>query len=256
MTSSAPAWAGRLAFGPWWLLYSGPIGPTDPHAHHAFQVVVHAGAPVVVDGDGRCLAGPVAVIEPGVPHAFQGDRGHALIAFIDPESVAGRGLRQRPVLPSAMTAEHPVTRIVGGLRPTTWGEAEDAVQRIVAMCTEFSPTAPASNWQHPAIERALLAIPALLDEGPVDVETVAAAAGLSVSRLTHVFSQEIRMPIRSYARWLRLVRATEELAGGASITEASHRSGFADGAHFSRTFRSMFGLSPAEATGMGTWLLP
>ena len=36
------------------------------------------------------------------------------------------------------------------------------------------------------------------------------------------------------------------LAGGRSLTEAAHEAGFADSAHFSRTFRRMFGL-PAAA---------
>lgn len=53
---------------------------------------------------------------------------------------------------------------------------------------------------------------------------------------------------------MRLVTATERLAAGVSITDAAHGAGFSDGAHFSRTFRSMFGLSPSEAVGLGTWL--
>lgn len=32
---------------------------------------------------------------------------------------------------------------------------------------------------------------------------------------------------------------------GSSLTEAAHVAGFADSAHLSRTFRSMFGIAPS-----------
>lgn len=113
-----------------------------------------------------------------------------------------------------------------------------------------------SWWRHPAVDAALLRLPSLVDEGTIDVTMLADEVGISVSRLTHVFSDEIGVPIRSYARWMRLVTAVEHLARGRSITEAAHDAGFADAPHFTRTFRSMFGLSPSEAVGLGTWLHP
>ena len=96
----------------------------------------------------------------------------------------------------------------------------------------------------------------MVDEGTVDVAQLADEIGLSVIRLTHVCSEEIGTPMRSYIRWLRLVNAAERLASGASITQAAHDAGFADGPHFSRTFRAMFGLAPTEAVSLGHWLSP
>ena len=40
-------------------------------------------------------------------------------------------------------------------------------------------------------------------------------------------------------------QAVEAFAGGDSLTEAAHAAGFSDSAHFSRTFRRMFGLAAA-----------
>lgn len=250
------AWSGRLAFGPWWFLYSGPVGPTDAHAHHAFQIVVHGGSPVVADAIGHPLAGPVVVLDPDAPHAFRDHRTHVLIVFIEPESVAGNRLRCDRVEHPLATDTHPVTALVGSLRPDNWSRAEEAVQRILDHLCGSVERSTMYWWRHPAIDGALARLPDLVDERTVDVKQLADEMGLSVSRLTHVFSEEIGTPIRSYVRWLRLVNAAEHLASGASVTRAAHDAGFADGPHFTRTFRAMFGLAPTEAVSLGHWLSP
>jgi AraC family transcriptional regulator len=53
------------------------------------------------------------------------------------------------------------------------------------------------------------------------------------------------LPFRTYLLWLRLTKAVGVFAGGRSLTEAAHEAGFADSAHFSRTFRRMFGTQAA-----------
>ena len=256
MTPSGPGWSGQLAFGPWWFLYSGPIGPTDMHAHHAFQIVVHDGTPCVADNQ-HSLAGPVVIIGPDEAHAFTDWRDHALVAFVDPESQAGTDLAaQRIVPPNGFDAEQPMSSIVGALHPENWSQAEVAMRRILAaVCT--APLTRSMSWlRHSAVDAALLRLPDLIEAGTVDVAMLAEEVGLSVSRLTHVFSEEIGVPVSAYARWLRLIHAVEHLANGRTLTAAAHQAGFADGAHFSRTFRAMFGLSPSEAVGAGTWLSP
>ena len=72
----------------------------------------------------------------------------------------------------------------------------------------------------------------------------AAAAGvyLSPSRLRHLFVEQTGLAYKTYLLWLRLIRALEVYAEGKSLTQAAHAAGFADSAHFSRTFKRTFGL--------------
>ncbi len=250
---SFTAWSGTLAFGPWWLLYCGPIGPTERHAHHAFQIVVHGGTPCIVDGTGESIHGPVAVIDPDRVHAVHARRDHALLVFIEPESTVGAALRERgPVSP--LGGGHPVSEVIGTLDPDNWSRADEAVRRVLGAAGVIEQPKPVPWWRHPAVDEALVRIPGELDDGPLDVSKLAATIGLSASRLTHVFSEEIGIPLRSYAKWLRLVHATERLADGDSITAAAHAAGFADGPHFTRSFKEMFGLAPSEVMTTGTWL--
>lgn len=256
MSAARSDLAGHLAFGPWWLLYSGPLGPSDLHAHHAFQVVVHAGTPCVVDEDRRPMPGPIVVIEPDRRHAFIAQRDHALIVYVDPESNTGGLLRSHRTPAAPMDQVHPVSSIVGALRPQNWSRAEEAVRRILASVCDAPDAHRMTWWRHAALESALLRIPALDDARTVDVAALARESGLSIDRLDQVFSGEIGVPLHSYARWMRLVHAVEHLANGHSVADAAHAAGFAHGGHFDRTFQAMFGLNPAEAVASGTWLLP
>lgn len=83
--------------------------------------------------------------------------------------------------------------------------------------------------------------------------TLPQAAGiafLSESRFSHLFVEEVGLPFRTYLLWRRMSRAVSFLSAGHRLTEAAHAAGFADSAHFSRTFLRMFGL-PAAALELG-----
>jgi AraC-like DNA-binding protein len=49
---------------------------------------------------------------------------------------------------------------------------------------------------------------------------------------------------RPYLLWLRIECALAAYVGGSSLTDSAHIGGFSDSAHFSRTFRKMFGIAP------------
>lgn len=88
------------------------------------------------------------------------------------------------------------------------------------------------------------------------MRAVAAAAGLSESRLAHLFRAEVGLTFRAYARWFQLGRAARAIAVGKSLTEAAHSAGFSDLAHFTRTFVAMFGLAPTEVSRVVDWVEP
>ena len=70
----------------------------------------------------------------------------------------------------------------------------------------------------------------------------AVIACLSESRFSHLFVEEIGLPFRTFVLWRRMMLAVNSVASGASLTSAAHEAGFADSAHFSRTFLRMFGV--------------
>ena len=72
---------------------------------------------------------------------------------------------------------------------------------------------------------------------------IADAVHLSPERFRHLFLKETGIRFRPYVLWLRLEVAVASYAAGNSLTEAAYVGGFADSAHFSRTFKRMFGVA-------------
>ena len=99
---------------------------------------------------------------------------------------------------------------------------------------------------HPSVRRVIQYLRSGGIENDVALKTLADVAELSRTRLVHVFSESVGVPIRPYILWLRLQLAAAALGKGASITEAAHASGFSDSAHLTRTFRRMFGTTPSD----------
>lgn len=83
---------------------------------------------------------------------------------------------------------------------------------------------------------------------PFENETnqqLAERVGLSESQLQRLFKQALGLPIRRYRLWHRLFVTAGLMAQGHSLTESAHTAGFTDSPHFSRTFRSMLGMTPS-----------
>ncbi|PCH61702.1 MAG: hypothetical protein COC19_04505 [SAR86 cluster bacterium] len=77
------------------------------------------------------------------------------------------------------------------------------------------------------------------------IEELCDLVHLSESRLQHLFKAEMGLPIRKYCLWMRLRHVVKIALHGGSLTAAAHGGGFSDAAHFSRTFKSMFGITPS-----------
>jgi AraC-like DNA-binding protein len=98
-----------------------------------------------------------------------------------------------------------------------------------------------------------LRIPWVMRKLDVDIdypfEQLAAELGVSCSRLSHLFTQELGLSFRSYQIWARLRQAWELLVQrpDLSVTDVARAMGYADAAHFSRTFHNGLGFTPTMA---------
>ena len=121
----------------------------------------------------------------------------------------------------------------------------DAARRIREVITGW-PDSESSDRLDERISACLTWIKQHLTERTITMEDLAATVFLSPSRLMHLFSDQIGIPVRKYILWQRLRHALLQLAEGVSITEAAHSAGFTDSPHMNRTFKAMFGITPSK----------
>jgi AraC-like DNA-binding protein len=100
---------------------------------------------------------------------------------------------------------------------------------------------------HPRVQRVLEYLQEQeLERHHTSLVWLAQIAQLSPSRLMHVFTESVGIPLRPYLLRLRVQRAAGALAAGHTVTEAAHAAGFADAPHLTRTFRRILGASPRD----------
>ena len=82
---------------------------------------------------------------------------------------------------------------------------------------------------------------------PLTLPLVAKAAGLSVSRLAHVFKAHVGMSVTAYLNMVRVNSARDYLTNSSMrVSETAFQVGFGNLSHFNHVFRQATGLSPTQ----------
>lgn len=219
---------------------------TGFHAHHAIQITLAlSGGKVRFRRPGDdWLSYTAAIVAAHQSHAFEARGELVALIFAEPESREGRGLRQRYRDGVAPLDADALAEQAAALAAAY---AECAADEKLAACARTVTARLASIQALPArpldkrIERAIDVLRGRLGD-TITMTEIADAVHLSPERFRHLFLQETGIRFRPYVLWLRLEQAVSSYAAGSSLTEASHVGGFADSAHFSRTFKRMFGV--------------
>lgn len=204
--------------------YRGPVADNRPHSHHAAQRVLALDAPFrLMRPDGTQLLRQ-AHIAPDTVHALDSEGAPVLVLLYEAPLLQDRGVaadvRVKP--PKDLVADCPRRLLTSlpTLPPVGSPPADARVARLMAL--------------------------ARTTEGTARLADLARQAGLSPSRLTHLFTRSEGIPFKRWLLWDRLLRTVEYLAAGADLTTAAHAAGFADSAHLSRSFRAHFGIAASR----------
>ena len=230
------------------LWVSRDTGLVQPHAHHAIQVTLAPRQPVKLRSeDGATwVAAHASIVMPDREHQFDGCGQDVAILLLEPETKAGRMLLARygqaslTVIPDDAVNQASQRLLDGLASRASDATLVESAQAIVGLLAGHVPEVDAVD---PRITRALDWIRGHLD-GPITLGQVAGVAHLSPSRFRHLFVAQTGISFRAYVLWSRVSAGMVAAMAGQSWTEAAQNAGFADSAHFTRTCRRMFGISP------------
>jgi AraC-like DNA-binding protein len=246
MTDAPTPWRGQARIDIGWGLFVGHAGDGEPHAHHAVQILF-ADTPqwVWTASAGRHrYAG--FVIGADVEHRLEPTTAPVTLLYIEPHSTPG-GQLQRSLsegLRALDTEQMRVARLALGEVPTS-----AAVAASVALIAGDVAPANAPDVRDALMGQLIESLPLALPDR-VTAAHLATQVGLSESRFLHRFRDHTGLPLRPYLRWRRLLTAMTQVMSGHSLTNAAASAGFADSAHFTRTFRRHFGIAPKTLLGL------
>ena len=217
---------------------------TNFHAHHAIQLTLSVGGSFSFQIDAGVLEGPVVLIAPDVPHAYAPQGRNAMI-FIEPESrIGAAALRDLAGRRSARLDPETFADIATRL-DCIWKQPRPDDMSLVGLGRELAARLAGTDTAVPTVNTRIARVLDKLSkdlDSRMDLRRAAQIACLSESRFSHLFVEEVGLPFRTYLLWRRLMVAVTGIAAGTSLTNAAHDAGFADSAHFSRTFLRMFGV--------------
>ncbi|MFC4119343.1 helix-turn-helix domain-containing protein [Nonomuraea zeae] len=257
----------------------GPVGvgrirTSTPHSIHRTQGLIHrdnpelyrvvlavSGNPRLSQGDrqARLRPGEFAVYDFNRPYELAYDSAVRLAVFSFPHELltlpadltalpfsaeSGAAALAVPLMRRVAT-DHQTYQPSSAARLST--VVTDLISTALAERAEQEPALPADSRRRVLLLSIHAFIEQRLGEMELDPATVAAAHHISVRYLHRLFESE-NTTVAAWIRRRRLERCRAELAAGGArpVSEIAARWGLPDSAHFSRLFRSTYGVPPAE----------
>jgi AraC-like DNA-binding protein len=204
--------------------------------------------PFVLGAGDERLETRSAAVGPQVPRSLDA-RDRSLVSVhvepAHPAYAAFRAIGQGGVQPFAREVYAPLDDRLRACHRghLSLAEAQHLFDALMAVTT---PALPAAG---PVADPRIVAALASLRQRPEQsLSELAEELKLSYDRFSHLFSEQVGLPLKSYQLWRKVKRATLLFDSGRSLTDIAHEVGFSDSAHLTRTYAHFFGIKPSYLT--------
>lgn len=224
-----------------WFL--GDFDSNQEHRHYALQLSIPVKGKLIVSANGSKIESDVPLlIRSNIFHKIVSPDPQLLI-LINPASTIGHFWNQQIDEDISAFSQSPATElgelVLQHSDPTTLTER---INRMIRSHDCFC--ASSTHKGDDRIDKALAYLEKNV-ERIVPADEVSTHCHVSTSRFLHLFRDQTGLTYRRAQLWSKLIHALPKIRQQ-SLTEVAYRAGFADSAHFSRTFRENFGFSPSE----------
>ena len=218
----------------------------SPHRHGMIQFFLCLEEQLEIKVAGEKITCPGIVVNKNVRHAFKANGKRHLTVVYEPVSQIGRKVSQRLDGKDYFI-----------LHETDALELKNAA---LPMPEHFDQTSYRSfmktmkdcfgvEQEKESLDERITKLFTLLEHCDCEehlIEHYASEVCLSPSRLSHLFSEQVGISLKSYLTLHQLERAFQDLIAGKKITEAALNAGFDSASHFAATVKKWMGLSAGK----------
>lgn len=235
-----------------WGLFIGQLDDNMLHKHYAIQISVTSGTPFLIrDGEGAETNETVQYTGSNVFHQLL-STDILLVLLINPLSKVGYGM-SRHFDTIGLTA---FSKEIGkGLAVPLKEYVSQSItfEQLVAYISLFLSDleCQCEEKEHLGDDRIYKVIRYFEEhtERIVSLKEAADFCYLSETRFLHLFKERTGLNFRRYQLWNKLIASLPYLREN-SITATAHTFGFTDSAHYTRTFRETFGMTPRQIANL------
>lgn len=226
---------------------------------HYFLIYQHSGSSVLMQHERQAVLaeGDLALIDSRFSSEFRYLEGMRHLSFHLPCDALERRMAGRPVkVCAALRGSEPLGSVLGSFVRQVIGQRAEFAEResaaigdaLLAMLAPLHEDQELPGGNLRDYSRVVSYIDTRLQEelGP---QRIARDVGVSVRSLYRLF-EDRDQSLAGYIRDRRLNRCAEEMRASShrheNLTSIAFRWGFKDSAHFSRSFRSHFGMTPRD----------
>ncbi|MEP3388442.1 MAG: helix-turn-helix domain-containing protein [Reichenbachiella sp.] len=230
-------------------VYAGHVQETKPHIHHATEIIFGlTGKFSLVDSKNQKKEYTISLIPHDIKHQFINDSQiMPVFIYLDPFHNLAQQLRKSFYLQNDIVHidTPPTQQIKDRLRLWFNGENINILELTYQLVNQLTDHTSHEVCTDSRILKSLNYIKVSLNT-VLRVDDLASKAHLSGSRYAHLFKEQVGIPFRRFVLWSRLQTTIESILEGNSLSSACYDGGFADLSHFTRTFVSMFGVTPSS----------
>lgn len=217
------------------------------HSHGMMQFFVCLKDSLNIKVNGKKIDCTCILVNKNIKHSFKTENQICFTSVIEPTSVFGMALNtllgdKDYYIPE----ENQSARIRTSLTPMLESFSRESYEKLMTVISECLGWNDSKSSLDDRIVN-LLDILAHCSCDDHSIEEYAEKLCLSPSRLSHLFSEEVGIPLKKYLSLHQLERAFEKILKGESITDAAMEADFDSPSHFAFTVKKMMGL-PARNT--------